>query len=334
MNGLTGERNLLKDEVLSILERKKGVVVTGGQMANSLKVSRTAIWKAINTLQEEGNQIVAVPNVGYKLLITDDSLSKWAIRSKLTTAFVGKQLKILPVVNSTNQYLKELDATGISDGFVVIADEQEQGKGRRSRSFVSEKGEGIYLSILLKFDGRQKDIRLLTICTAVAVSKAIENICSINAGIKWVNDVFCNGKKISGILTEATLSAELQELDSVIIGIGINTGEVPKELQSIATSIQKETGKKGLRNELAAEVLNRFEEVYLDYVKKDKQQEIIDYYDSKLFIKGQQVLVLNGEKEETAMVRGIDNDGALIVENGNGDIRHLVTGEIKLKGND
>ena len=327
-------KRLLKDEVLNILERKKGAVITGGQMANSLKVSRTAIWKAINALQAEGNQIESVPNVGYKLLITDDSLSKWAIHSKLSTSFVGKQMEILPVVRSTNQYIKELDATNIRDGFVVIADEQEQGRGRRSRTFVSGKGEGIYLSILLKFDGKQKDIRLLTICTAVAVAKAIENVCHIDAEIKWVNDVFCNGKKICGILTEATLSAELQELDSVIIGIGINTGDIPEEIQEIATSIKNETGKQGLRNELAAEVLNSFEEVYLDYIKRDKKQEIIDYYERKLFIKGQQVLVLDGDKEELATVRGIDEDGALVVENDNGDTRHLITGEIKLRGKD
>ena len=277
---------MLKDEVLQILERKKGKVVTGGQMANSLRVSRTAIWKAINVLQEDGNQIESVPNVGYRLLDEDDSLSKWAIDEKLMTTFTGRQLEILPVVNSTNQFLKELDTAQVDDGFVVIADEQEHGRGQRSRSFISGKGEGVYLSILLKADEQPKDLRLLTICTAVAVSKAIENICEINAEIKWVNDIFVKGKKICGILTEATLSAELQELERVIIGIGINTGKIPTELQDIATSIQKETGRLGLRNELAAEVLNQFEEVYLDYIKRDKKQEIIDYYDSKLFVRG------------------------------------------------
>lgn len=321
---------MLKDEVLNILERKKGTVVTGGQMANSLKVSRTAIWKAINVLQEDGNQIESVPNVGYKLSDNDDSLSKWAIQSELTTSFIGRQLEILPVVSSTNQYLKELDEAKGSNGFVAIANEQEQGRGRRSRNFISEKGEGIYLSILLKLDGRQKDIRLLTICTAVAVAKAIENICKINAEIKWVNDVFVNGKKICGILTEATLSAELQEVEQVIVGIGINTGAVPLELREIATSIQRETKQQGLRNELIAEVINQFEEIYLDYIKRDKRQDIIDYYDSKLFIKGQTVLVVDGDKEETAMVRGIDNEGALIVENEDGETKRLITGEIKL----
>lgn len=325
---------MLKDEVLSILERKKGMLITGGQMANSLHVSRTAIWKAINALQAEGVQIEAVPNVGYKLLNTDDKLSKEVIADKLETAFIGRNLDVLAKVNSTNQYLKELDATKAENGFVVIADEQEHGRGRRSRSFISTKGEGVFLSILLKFDGQQKDMRLLTICTAVAVSKAIEKICQIPASIKWVNDVFVGNKKICGILTEATLSAELQELDSVIIGIGINTGKVPDELQYIATSILQETGKKGLRNELVAEVLNRFEQVYLDYIKRDKKQEIIDYYDSKLFIKGQQVAVIDGDKETIDTVVGIDHDGALLVKSEDGKIRHLITGEIKLKGTD
>ena len=278
---------MLKDEVLCILERKKGTVVTGGQMANSLKVSRTAIWKAINTLQAEGNKIESVPNVGYKLSSNDDCLSKWAIQSKLKTSFVGKQLEVLPIVNSTNQYLKELEESKAIDGLVAIADGQERGRGRRSKSFVSEKGEGIYLSILLEFDGKQKDVLLLTICAAVAVAKAIENICEIDTGIKWVNDVFVGDKKICGILTEATLSAELQELERVVIGIGINTGEIPSELEQIATSTQKETGKRGLRNELVAEVLNQFEDVYLDCVKRDKEDEVIDYYDNKLFVRGE-----------------------------------------------
>lgn len=325
---------MLKDEVLNILERKKGTVVTGGQMANSLKVSRTAIWKAINALEADGNQVVSVPNVGYKLLDSDDSLSRWAISEGLTTSFVGRELEILPIVNSTNQYIKEMDTSQVSDGFVVIADEQESGRGRRSRTFVSGKGEGIYLSISLKFAGRQKDIRLLTICTAVAVSKAIERVCQIEAQIKWVNDVFCNGKKICGILTEATLSAELQELDAVIVGIGINTGDVPDELREIATSIKHVTHKSGIRNELVAEVLNQFEEVYLDYIRRDRKQDIIDYYEDKLFIKGQQVLITDGDIEEIVTVQGIDNDGALVVEDSDGNIRHLVTGEIKLKGND
>jgi len=319
---------MLKNQVLHILEGKIGTIVTGGQLANSLHVSRTAIWKAIHTLQKDGTQIVSVPNVGYKLLDTNDTLSAHLITSKLSTTFIGRNLKILPSVSSTNKYLKEIDS---ENGFVIIANEQTHGKGRRNREFVSARDEGIYLSLLLKLNGQKHDIRLLTICAAVAVSKAIESVCKINVDIKWVNDIYCNNKKICGILTEATLSGELQELDTIAIGIGINTGNVPFEIKEFATSIREENGMSGIRNDLIAELLNQFEQVYLDYTINDKLADIIQYYENKLFIKGQQVTVVNFENEYPATVLGIDSTGALIVENSNGNIEHIISGEIKLK---
>ena len=322
---------MLKNEILNILERKKGAVVTGGQLANTLGVSRNAVWKAIHVLKNEGKQIMSVPNIGYRLLESDDALSEQLIRSKLSTSFIGRHLKILPTVHSTNQHLKELETENIENGFTVIADEQVQGRGRRSRTFISAKGEGIYLSVLLKLSGKQHDIRLLTICAAVAVSKAVESVCRIDAEIKWVNDVCCKGKKICGILTEAILSGELQELDTVIIGIGINTGAIPPEIQEIATSVKEETGMCGIRNDLTAELLNRLEAVYLDCAANGKAHDIIKYYESRLFIKGRQVFVVNPDTEYAATVIGIDNDGALIVKNDEGTIQHVVTGEIKLK---
>ena len=322
---------MLKDEVLRIMEQKIGTIITGGQLAKYLSVSRNSIWKTIHALQEDGIQVISVPNVGYKLLDTNDTLSEHLINSKRSTAFIGNQLKILPSVHSTNKYLKEADSENNENGFVVIANEQTQGRGRRSREFVSARDEGVYLSMLLKLNGRQHDIRLLTICAAVAVSKSIESICKLNAEIKWVNDIYCNGKKICGILTEASLSGELQELDTVIIGIGINTGNVPFEIKEFATSVLEENGMRGIRNDLIAELLNQFESVYLDYTEKGKAHEIIKHYESKLFIKGKQVIVVNHDNEYAATVLGVDSTGALIVENDNGDSEHITTGEIKLK---
>ena len=322
---------MLKHEVLHILEQKIGTVVTGGQLANSLSVSRNAIWKSVRALKEDGVQVVSVPNVGYKLLNTNDTLSEGLIQTRLSTRFVGRQLEILPSVHSTNQYLKELDSERVEHGFAVIANEQTQGRGRKSREFISKRDEGVYMSILLKVDGRQRDIRLLTICAAVAVSRAIERVCEVRADIKWVNDIYCNGKKICGILTEAIMSGELQELDTIIIGIGINTGNVPFELRDIATSVLEENGMRGARNDLIAEVLNQFEAVYIDYTENGKQREIIQHYESRLFIKGQAITVVNFDNEYPAVVLGVDDTGALIVEDETRQIHHITTGEIKLK---
>jgi len=321
---------MLKEKILYLLEKQKGELVTGGQLAKELGVSRTAIWKAIRALQDDGNEILSVPNSGYRLLDTNDTLFEKMIRENLSTTFIGQEIAILPTVHSTNQYLKEMDTAALPSGYTVIADEQTVGRGRRSRTFLSPKSEGIYLSILLKVDGIQKDIRLFTICAAVAVSKAVEKVCAIRADIKWVNDIYCNGRKLCGILTEAVISGELQEVSTVTIGIGINTGKVASEVKEIATSVQNETKKRGLRNQLVAEVLNQFEEVYLDYVQRDATKEIIEYYGSRLFIKDQKVEVVEIKQSYKATVIGIDKTGALIVENEAGESKHLTTGEIKL----
>ena len=326
---------MLKNQVLYSLEQRKGNIVTGGQLASSLGVSRNAIWKAIRLLRDDGNEIVSVPNKGYILMDTNDTLFEKTIRDDLRTTFIGQKMKLLPVVHSTNQYLKELNTADAKNGYVVVANEQNSGRGRRGRTFLSPKGEGIYLSILLKLDKERQDVRLLTICAAVAVSRAIENKCGIPAEIKWVNDIFCKGKKVCGILTEAILSAELQELSTVIVGIGINTGSVPLEINDIATSIGEITGIRGIRNSLIAEVLNQFETVYLDYIGRGEKSDILKYYESRLFIIGTQVLVTSLEDSYVATVLGIDDMGALVVKDESGNIQNISTGEIKLKwGND
>jgi len=261
---------------------------------------------------------------------TNDTLSVKIIKDNLTTSFVGQELELLPVIHSTNQYLKEIDTKELCNGFTVIADEQTSGRGRRGRAFLSSKNQGIYVSILLKLEREYQDTQLMTICAAVAVSKAIEKTCGIRADIKWVNDIFCNGKKICGILTEAIISGETQEISSVIVGIGINTGNVPVEIKDIATSILEETGEQGVRNQLTAEVLNELEEVFLDYTKYNKKQDIIEYYSSRLFITGRKVLLPDIAHDHFATVLGISNDGALIVRDDNGNVQHITTGEIRL----
>ena len=321
---------VLKEEVLYALEQQKGEIVAGGSLAKTLGVSRTSVWKAIHSLQEEGNEIETVPNTGYRLLPTNDTLSKRIIIDRLSTRFIGREMAILPFVNSTNQYLKEANKDELQSGHVVIADEQMSGRGRRGRTFVSAKGEGVYLSILLKLNGQNHDLRLLTVCAAVAVSKAIENICDIDAKIKWVNDIFLNNKKVCGILTEATLSAELQELDTIILGIGINTGDIATEIQDIATSLQRETGMRGIRNSLVAEVLNQFEAIYLDYTERGNKEEILKSYEDRLFIKGQQIFVVNSKEDYPVIVQGIDDTGGLIVQTSAGDVEHITSGEIRL----
>ena len=265
-----------------MLEQQKGEVVTGGQLAGVLEVSRNAVWKAIRTLQGEGNEIVSLPNSGYKLMPTNDTLIEQAMRDNLTTAFVGRSVELLSTVYSTNQYLKEMDAADMPNGHAVIADEQTQGRGRRGRVFLSPRREGLYISVLLKPEGQPNDVRLFTMAAAVAVVQALEAVCGIRADIKWVNDILCGGRKLCGILTEAVISGELQEVSTAVIGIGINTGAVPAEIADIATSVWAETGLRGVRNRLAAEVLNWLEAAYLACCDESGKQGVLDMYKERL----------------------------------------------------
>jgi len=212
----------------------------------------------------------------------------------------------------------------------VIADAQTEGRGRYGRVFHSPKQEGVYLSVLWKPGGLGQDTRLLTVLAAAAVSKAIERTCGLRADIKWVNDIFCNGKKLCGILAEGVASGDRSRIDGVIMGVGVNTGLVPPEVADIATSIEKETGKRGVRNQLIAEVLNRLEAALLDGCEADKRRDLLAYYTDRLWIVGGQVQVMGMGEPYAATVLGIDQDGALRVRDGGGTVRLVTTGEIKL----
>ena len=282
---------MLQEKVLYILEKNRGKVITGGEISRQLGVSRNAVWKAINSLKQNGNNIESLPNKGYRLAVDSDGLCKQIIQEMLTTEKLGSRIQLLETIDSTNTYLKQQDLSNMQEGFVVLADEQTGGRGRLNRFFFSPKHSGVYLSVLLKPNLPPEKSRLLTICAAVAVSNALHKVCGVISQIKWVNDIFVGGKKICGILTEASLSAEMQSLDYVIVGIGINTGEIPEEIEDIATSVLEVTGEKGFRNKLVAEILNQLEEVYFAYLLSGKESEILSAYSEKLIYINEKVLV-------------------------------------------
>jgi len=168
-------------------------------------------------------------------------------------------------LDSTNRYLKELAAGDVRSGTVIIANRQSAGRGRLGRSFFSPEEKGIYMSILLRPDIPLERAVLITSMAAVAVARAIEQVSGIEAKIKWVNDIFLNGKKVCGILTEAGINAEAGVLDYAVLGIGVNVGEMefPEELKDIATSISNECGFTVFKETLIEEILSELDKWYL-----------------------------------------------------------------------
>lgn len=324
---------MLQDEILFLLEQQRGEVVTGGELARKLAVSRTAIWKAIGALREQGSEIESIPNSGYRLAQESDGLSQKSIQGSLRTKILGQSLEIKRCVSSTNSYIKGLDTSSLPDGHAVLADEQSGGRGRMGRTFHSPAGQGVYLSVLLKPPVPLADTPFLTICAAVTVCRAVEAVFGFQPSIKWVNDIFYKGKKLCGILTEAFISAEMRTVDYAVVGMGVNTGSILPEVAEVATSTQLISGKRGLRNQLAAEILGQLESVYTLFLQ-GSQEEILSAYTERMFITGRIVNVIQPNGCYQARVQGVDVSGGLIVQKEDGSVCVLNSGEVRLTGED
>ena len=227
---------MTKNAILELLRQHTDVYVSGTELAKALSISRTAIWKGIEQLREEGYEIDSVTNKGYRLSSASDVLREEDVRKYLTAE--GLDVRVYRSISSTNTVLKTMAEEGAPEGRCLIAGEQTAGRGRRGRSFYSPPDSGIYLSGLLRPALQAVDATSITACAAVAVAETIESLAPVKAEIKWVNDIYVDRRKVCGILTEASLDCESGQVNYLIVGIGINTrvpaSDFPEELRSIA----------------------------------------------------------------------------------------------------
>lgn len=321
-----------KNRILELLEQRRGESISGEHLASILGISRNAVWKAVKELQKDGYQIVAVTNKGYCLSAENDIVSIPGIKPFLSEKCrpYADKIQIYKSLESTNKTAKELAVAGAEHGTVVIADCQTMGRGRYSRSFFSPSG-GLYMSMVLRPEGLHfANPTAVTAFAAVSVCEAIERVSQKVPSIKWVNDIFIDGKKVSGILTEAVTDFESGGLDWVVLGIGINvhirTEDFPGDLQSSATSVYPDEGVPGVRNKLSAEIINRI----LGCETVPSEREIFQKYKKRLMILGKKVTVLQNQTEYQATAMDIDSVGHLIVKNENGEIMTLSSGEIRI----
>lgn len=319
----------IRDEVLKELENHKGNYISGGQLSETLSVSRNAIWKAIKSLQKNGYKIHAVPNRGYCLAPESDILSPQSISRHLTHPL---EIEVLPIVSSTNTVLKEKAGHGASHGTVLVAEEQTLGRGRMGKQFFSPAGTGIYFSVLLRPDIPAAESLFLTTSAAVAVARAIEDVSDKQAGIKWVNDVYIENKKVCGILTEAAFNIETNQLDYAIVGIGINVCTpkegFPEDIDPIATAIfDQTTDSVHKRSMLIAHVLDYFMDYYENFQKKSYVKEYIN----RSMIVGKDIQIIDGCQKTDALALKIDKNCRLKVRLENGTEKWLNSGEVSIK---
>jgi BirA family biotin operon repressor/biotin-[acetyl-CoA-carboxylase] ligase len=304
--------------------------ISGSALAEKLGVSRNAVWKAVKSLESEGYIIESVTAKGYRLSKESNHLSEHLISSKLTASVLGKRIIVLDEVDSTNNYAKELTAKDKSNGTVIVADRQTAGKGRMGRSFVSPPGKGLYMSVILRPEFSLHIAPLITSAVAVAVAEAIESVCDTDIQIKWVNDLYLNGKKICGILTEGSMDMEMRAMDIAVIGIGINVRSVEgcfdEELSKRASSIEDETGFVLDRNALCAAVINHID----TYLNRIENRSYLREYRRRELLTGNEITANIGNETITGKAVGIDRNANLMVELENGIVRSLSSGEANL----
>lgn len=320
----------VKKEVLRTLQENQADYISGQGLADRLCVSRHAVWKAIDKLRAEGFDIEARTNRGYRLIGACDVLSAEAVAACLDKS-AGFALEYTEEIDSTNNRARALAEAGCDEWTVVLAESQTAGRGRLGRQFYSPKGGGIYMSVVVRPDCEVQYANMLTLAAAAAVVEAIEAVCGIKAQIKWVNDIFVNMRKVCGILTEASVGLEEQRLRYAVVGIGINVapppGGFPEALADIATSIYDTPRLESVRAPLVAEILCRFRA----YAEQLMDRSFMPSYREHLIVIGRRVNLVRGTEREAVLVIGLNDDGALIVEDTAGNRREINSGEVSIR---
>lgn len=321
-----------RDKVLHILYKKNGECVSSSEISQELEITRSAIFKIINELKNQGYNIESIHHKGYRLLECEDLISADIINELLSKNNKHKNIKYIETVDSTNTLAKKIIIENTEFPDVIIANTQTDGRGRLGRSFYSPENKGIYCSFILEPFIKIENSILVTVAASVAVSKAIEKITGRCTQIKWINDIYLDNKKVSGILTEAVTNFETGMIDKIVLGVGINfkmeKDSFPEDISGIATSIYTDSTQGITRNQLVSQLILEID----DCIGNIEDKSIIDYYIEKSLVIGKNINISILGKNESIPGKAvnIDKNGFLIVETENGLIT-LNSGEVSIR---
>lgn len=322
-----------KDNVIALLSANNEYV-SGEKISERLGISRAAVNTAVKSLRAEGYDIRSSTNKGYILTRSPDILSCGLLSRHLGTGRTDSVL-CLNSVDSTNNYLRKLATEGAPAGQIVIAESQTAGRGRLGRRFASPESKGIYMSMLLRPQNAiAEDVSSVSAWVAAAVHNAIFRACGVRSGIKWVNDLTLDAKKLCGILTEISIESENRQIQYMIVGVGVNVNETtedfPDEYRDIATSLRLYTGTPHDRVKIAAEMIRALDELARDL--PHNKQPYLDTYRAYNVTTGKDVRLLFHNGDEIGYAVGIDDDFGLIVRNGGGEEKTVRSGEVSVRG--
>ncbi len=319
-----------KRTVIDMLKASPGYV-SGERISQTLGISRNAVHKHVKSLRARGYHIVGVSHRGYKLEEEPCKLVMPVISDMTRASLFGRSFRYYDEIESTNAEAKTLAGQGAPEGTVVIAESQSAGRGRLGRRWTSPAGKGLLFSVLLRPEIPLSDAHLLTLVAATATADAIEQQTGLVTSIKWPNDIFVADRKVGGILLE--LSGEQDEIDWLVVGIGINVNteyvELPVALRRSAISLKMASGAPVDRSELLARILLALETRYLETARAGFSAAL-SAFRARDYLRTKTVSVQTREGPIVGEATGIDDRGALLVELPHRHVRRFHAGDVTL----
>ncbi|MFH1593424.1 MAG: biotin--[acetyl-CoA-carboxylase] ligase [Candidatus Omnitrophota bacterium] len=321
---------LTDDKILELFKNNRNSFLSGEDVSSSLGITRQALWKHIEKLRDIGYVVEAVPHLGYKLLEVPDKILVPEIRWNLQTKIMGRELHFYESVGSTNNVAYELANKGAREGVAVIANEQTKGKGRLGRRWISPANHGVYISCVLRPEILPNEVPKIALVAAVGVAKAIRKFCGVKALIKWPNDISISDRKAGGILTE--LKAEMDAVDFVILGIGININTHVSILPAGATSLKNETKSRTdfSRVEFIRALLESLEREYIKFTETGFGAVRSELKSLSCTLGRHISLTTSNKKRFHGKAINIDKSGALVIRLDNGEEVSFLSGDVAL----
>lgn len=314
----------MEEKIISLLNNKQEYL-SGEELSSSLKVSRQALWKHINFLRELGYDIAAVPHLGYRLISVPDRLYDFQVYQGLKTKSFGRKILYFDTLSSTMDMATQLALKGAGEGTVVLAEAQTKGRGRLGRIWHSPKYKGLYFSLILRPSISLDKASIITLLAGVSICEAIKELSELDLQIKWPNDILMHNKKLGGILTE--IKAEVDEVNYIIIGVGLNINNDSKSLISGSTSLKENKASYPSRLKILQEVLYRLELNYQVLGKKGAKP-IIDKWRQFAVTLGRRVKVYSHREHLEGEAFDIDSDGGLLIRNDSGITQKVIAGDV------
>ena len=321
-------------KVLSFFQTHDSEYLSGEDLSDVLKISRVAVWKHIKKIQSLGYKIESKQKLGYRLVNETEKLLPWEITNDLKTKEIGKRVYYFEEIDSTQDFAQQIALDKKENGTIVIAEKQTAGRGRLDRKWTSPKG-GMWFSLIIhpKFDVSTST--LVPIAGAVALAKSIKTTLDVDVSVKWPNDITLDGKKVAGMLVDASFQAN--NIDYLILGIGINFDIDSKKIEKRLSKSPNFYGVNSLRKKnddtppkiLLREFLVQFEKILVQ-LNKGEKAKIVKEWTRKADKIGKKITINTSDGKISGISQGIDNDGALKLKTSK-DVKKIFVGDVILE---